>query len=52
MWGLEEPIKTLVPTPILIAHELSKKMGDELARDWASKTNAEFIKLKNECLKT
>lgn len=52
LWGLEEPIKTLIPTPILIAHELSKKMGDELARDWASKANAEFIKLKNECLKS
>lgn len=25
LWGLEEPIMTLVPTPILIAHDLSKK---------------------------
>ena len=47
LWGLEEPICTIVPTPILIAHDLSKKMGKELAMDWVSKTNAEFIKLKN-----
>jgi len=40
-----------VPTPILIAHDLSKKMGEELAIDWTSKTNAEFIKLKDQYLK-
>lgn len=51
LWGLEEPIRTLVPTPILIAHELSKKMGEELANDWVSKTYAEFIKLKDQHLK-
>lgn len=50
LWGLEEPICTLVPTPTLVAHDLSKKMGEELAVDWASKTNAEFIKLKNQYL--
>ena len=48
LWGLEEPICTLVPTPTLIAHELSKKMGEELATDWAAKTNAQFIKLRNQ----
>jgi len=51
LWGLEEPVRTLVPTPILIAHDLSKKMGEELAIDWTSKTNAEFIKLKDQYLK-
>lgn len=48
LWGLEIPICTLVPTPTLIAHDLSKKIGNELSSDWASKTYAEFIKLKNQ----
>jgi len=52
LWGLEEPICTLVPTPTLIAHELSKKMGEELATDWAAKVYAEFIKLKDMHLTT
>lgn len=51
LWGLEEPIRTLVPTPLLVAHDLSKKMGEELVLDWASKTTAEFIKMKKEYLK-
>jgi hypothetical protein len=42
--GLEEPIKTLVPTPILVAHDISKKMGEELASNFAQRTTAEFIK--------
>jgi len=52
LWGLEEPICTLLPTPTLISHELSKKMGEELSNDWASKVYAEFISLKNHYLKT
>lgn len=52
LWGLEEPICTLVPTPTLIAHDLSKKMGEELAMDWTAKAYAEFVKLKNKHLRT
>jgi len=44
LWGLEEPIKTLIPTPILVAHDISKKMGEELASNFAQRTTAEFIK--------
>jgi len=51
LWGLEEPVCTILPTPLLIAHELSKKMGEELVMDWVSKVNAEFIKLKNQYIK-
>jgi len=50
LWGREEPLRTLVPTPTLIAHDLSKKMGEELALDWAAKTNAEFVRMKREYL--
>jgi len=50
LWGLDIPFKTLVPTPILISHQLSKKMGEELSLDWASKTYSEFIRLKNKHL--
>jgi hypothetical protein len=46
--GLEEPIKTLVPTPILVAHDISKKMGEELASNFAQRTTAEFIKRLRE----
>lgn len=48
LWGLEEPIRTLVPTPILIAHDISKKMGEELASNFAQRAVAEFIKRLNE----
>jgi hypothetical protein len=48
LWGLEEPINTMIPTPLLIAHNLSKKVGEELVTDWVSKVNAEFIRLKNQ----
>lgn len=41
---LEEPITTLVPTPILVAHDLSKQMGEELASNFAQRAMAEFIK--------
>lgn len=44
LWGLEEPISTLVPTPILVAHDISKKMGEELASNFAQRATAEFIK--------
>ena len=44
LWGLEEPICTLVPTPILVAHDISKKMGEELASNFAQRTTAEFIR--------
>jgi hypothetical protein len=44
LWGLDEPIRTLVPTPILIAHDISKKMGEELASNFAQRATAEFIK--------
>ena len=42
--GLEEPIKTLVPAPLLIAHDISKRMGEELSANFAQRTIQEFIK--------
>ncbi|MFN3533606.1 MAG: hypothetical protein ACK41Q_14055 [Candidatus Brocadia sp.] len=48
LWGLEEPIKTLIPMPILVAHDLSKKMGEELAANFTQRTMAEFIKKLKE----
>ncbi|MCL0039056.1 hypothetical protein M1O57_04380 [Dehalococcoidia bacterium] len=44
LWGLEEPILTLVPTPILVAHDLSKKWGEELASSFSQRVTAEFIR--------
>lgn len=44
---LDEPI--LIPLPLLYAHDLSKAMGDELAKDWVLRTWEEYIKLKNSC---
>lgn len=44
LWGQEEPIRTLIPMPILLAHDLSKKMGEELASNFTQRTMAEFIK--------
>ncbi|MBI2600477.1 hypothetical protein HYW42_00840 [Candidatus Daviesbacteria bacterium] len=41
--GLDEPITTLVPTPLLVAHDISKKMGEELAANFAQRTTAELI---------
>jgi hypothetical protein len=41
---LEEPITTLVPTPILVAHDLSKQMGEEIASNFAQRVMAEYIK--------
>ncbi len=46
LWGLEEPITTLVPTPILVAHNVSKQVGSELALDYRQRTLAEFIRRK------
>jgi hypothetical protein len=51
LWGREEPLRTLIPTPTLIAHVLSKKMGEELALDWVAKTYAEFVKMRREYIK-
>jgi len=48
LWGLEEPIRTLVPTPILVAHDISKRMGEELASNFAQRATAEFIKRLRE----
>jgi hypothetical protein len=48
LWGLEDPIRTLVPTPILVAHDISKKMGEELASNFAQRATAEFIKRLKE----
>jgi len=48
LWGLEEPISTLVPTPILVAHDLSKKWGEELASSFSQRVTAEFIKRLRE----
>jgi len=48
LWGLEEPITTLVPTPILVAHDISKRMGEELASNFAQRATAEFIKRLRE----
>jgi hypothetical protein len=44
LWNLEEPIRTLVPMPILVAHDLSKRMGEELASNFTQRATAEFIK--------
>jgi hypothetical protein len=44
LWGLEEPILTMVPSPILVAHDLSKKWGEELASCFSQRVTAEFIK--------
>lgn len=46
--GLEEPIKTLVPAPLLVAHDISKKMGEELSANFAQRTIQEFIKRLKE----
>lgn len=48
LWGLEEPIRTLVPTPILVAHDISKSMGEELASTFAQKAIAEFTRRLRE----
>lgn len=48
LWGFEEPISTLVPTPILVAHNLSKKWGEELASSFSQRVTAEFIKRLRE----
>lgn len=48
LWGLEEPIMTLIPTPILVAHDLSKKWGEELASSFSQRVTAEFIKRLKE----
>jgi hypothetical protein len=48
LWGLEEPIRTMVPIPILIAHDISKRMGEELASNFAQRATAEFIKRLRE----
>jgi len=44
--NLEEPI--IVPIPLLMAHDLSKKMGDELAKNWKAKTYGELARMKKE----
>ncbi len=46
--GLDEPIKTIVPAPLLVAHDISKRMGEELSSNFAQKTIAEFIKRLKE----
>jgi hypothetical protein len=46
--GLDEPIKTLVPAPLLVAHDISKKMGEELSANFAQRTIQEFIKRLKE----
>lgn len=48
LWGLEEPIRTLIPMPILVAHDLSKRMGEELASNFTQRATAEFIKRLRE----
>jgi hypothetical protein len=48
LWGPEEPIRTLIPMPILIAHDLSKKMGEELASNFSQRATAEFIRRLKE----
>ena len=48
LWGLEEPITTIIPTPILVAHNLSKKWGEELAASFSQRVTAEFIKRLRE----
>ena len=46
MWGLDVPIPTLLPTSLIVADKLSRKMGEELSRDWRAKVFQEFAKLK------
>lgn len=48
LWGLEEPILTLVPMPLLVAHDLSKRWGEELAANFAQRVTAEYIKRLKE----
>ncbi len=48
LWGLEEPVLTLVPAPLLVAHDFSKKWGEELAASFSQRVTAEFIKRLKE----
>lgn len=47
---LDEPI--LVPLPLMIAHDLSKALGDDLVKSWTSRMWTEYIKLKNQYTKS
>jgi hypothetical protein len=46
MWGLDTPIPTLLPTPLILADKLSREMGKELSRDWKAKVLQEFKKIR------
>lgn len=43
MRDMEKPI--LIPVPMNYSHDLSKAMGNILAKDWVNRTYAEFVKL-------
>ena len=45
--GLDEPINTLVPTPVLVAHHISKSVGGELALSFKQRTLARFLERRN-----
>lgn len=46
LWGLDEPITTLLPLPLLVAHNISKQVGSELALDYKQRALAEFVRRK------
>jgi len=43
---LEEPI--IVPIPVMLAHDLSKRMGNELTKNWKARTYSELARMKKE----
>ena len=45
--GLDEPINTLVPTPVLVAHHISKSVGGELALNFKQRTLARFLERRS-----
>ncbi|MDE2852900.1 MAG: hypothetical protein OXN88_01885 [Chloroflexota bacterium] len=45
--GLDEPINTLVPTPVLVAHHISKSVGGELALSFKQRTLARFLERRS-----
>lgn len=48
LWGLDEPVLTIIPAPLLIAHDFSKKWGEELSASFSQRVTAEFIRRVRE----
>ena len=46
--GLDDPINTLVPTPVLVAHHISKSVGGELALSFKQRTLARFLERRSK----